>query len=60
MAKKIKSDLPSPTTFIGVICVKPEVLMVEEANELKAKEEERRMHMDKASTEGSSVIEEVV
>lgn len=59
IAKRLKSDPPSPTSFVGLIRVKPKVLIVEEVNEHKAMKEEYRVRMDKGSTEESSVKEEV-
>ena len=32
LAKRLRSDPPSPTVFAGMVRVKPEVLTVEEAN----------------------------
>ena len=33
LAKQLRSDPPSPSAFAGTVRVKPEVLIVEEANE---------------------------
>ena len=59
MAKRLRSDPPSPTAFAGLIRVKPEILTVEEANERRIREEEHRRRMERASAEESSVKEEV-
>jgi hypothetical protein len=37
--------LPSPTTFVGMVGMKPKMLTVEEANEQKPKEEEKHIHL---------------
>ena len=59
MAKRLRSDPPSPTAFAGLIRVKPEVLTVEEANERRAREEEHRLRMERAAASEHSVKEEV-
>ena len=59
MAKRLRSDPPSPTAFAGLIRVKPETLTVEEANERRQREEEHRRRMERASAEETSVKEEV-
>lgn len=59
MAKRLRFDPLSPTAFTGLIRVNPEVLMVEETNKCGAKEEEDRLHMDKASAEENSVKKKV-
>jgi hypothetical protein len=59
MAKRLRSDPPSPTAFAGLIRVKPEVLTVEEANERRIREEEHRVRMERAAAEEHSVKEEV-
>lgn len=59
MAKNLKSDLPSPIAFKGLIYVKPEVFTLEEANECSAREEEHHLRMDKASADKSLVKKKV-
>ena len=40
LAKLLTSDHPSPTTFVGMVRVKPEVLNVQEANEKVQRDKE--------------------
>lgn len=58
MVKRLRSDLPTPTAFAGLICVKPEDLTMEKANECRAKEGEHCVRMDKAFAKESLVKEE--
>lgn len=39
MAKRLKFDPPSPIVFTSLICVKSEVLRVEEANKQRSKKD---------------------
>ena len=59
LAKRLRSDPPSPTTFARMVRVKPEVLTVEEANAKMLKEEEQRVRLQKAAAEEPSVRNEV-
>ena len=59
LAKRLRSDPPSPTAFAGIVRVKPEVLTVEEANEKMRRDEEQRLRLQKAAAEESSVRNEV-
>lgn len=54
----IRSNPPSSTVFGGLICVKPEVLIVRKANECKTKEEEHHLHIGRASAKESSMKEQ--
>jgi hypothetical protein len=60
LAKRLRSDPPSPTAFAGMVRVKPEVLTVEEANARRLREEEQRVRLERAATEEPSVRNEVV
>ena len=60
LAKQLRSDPPSPSAFAGTVRVKPEVLIVEEANENGLREEEQRLRLKKATTEEPSIWNEVV
>ena len=59
LAKRLRSDPPSPSAFAGMVRVKPEVLTVEEANERRLREEEQRLRREKVAAEESSMKEEV-
>lgn len=59
LAKRLRSDPPSPTMFAGMVKVKPEVLTVEEANERMLLDKEQRVRMMKAATKEPSVCNEV-
>ena len=59
LAKRLRSDPPSPTAFAGMVRVKPEVLTVQEANEKRLREEEQRIRLQKAAAEEPSVRNEV-
>lgn len=59
LAKRLRSDPPSPGAFAGMVMVKPEVLTVEEANEKRLREEEQRLRLEKATAEEPSVRNEV-
>ena len=59
LAKRLRSDPPSPTAFAGMVRVKPEVLTVEEANEKMRKDEEQRVRLHKAAAEEPSVRNEI-
>jgi len=59
LAKRLRSDPPSPTAFAGIVRVKPEVLTVEEANEKMRRDEEQRLRLQKAAAEEPSVRNEV-
>ena len=59
LAKRLRSDPPSPTAFAGMVRVKPEVLTVEEANEKMRRDEEQRVRLQKAAAEEPSVRNEV-
>ena len=59
LAKRLRSDPPSPTAFAGMVRVKPEVLTVEEANEKRIREEEQRIRLQKVAAEEPSVRNEV-
>lgn len=59
LAKRLRSDPPSPSAFAGMVRVKPEVLTVEEANEKMLRDEEQRVRMQKAAAEEPSVRNEV-
>src|SRR5450631_2225946 len=48
LAKRLRSDPPSPTAFAGMVRVKPEVLTVEEANEKMRRDEEQRIRLQSA------------
>jgi hypothetical protein len=59
LAKRLRSDPPSPTAFAGMVRVKPEVLTMQEANEKRLREEEQRIRLQKAAAEEPSVRNEV-
>ena len=59
LAKRLRSDPPSPGAFAGMVKVKPEVLTVEEANEKRLRDEEQRVRLQKAAAEEPSVRNEV-
>ena len=59
LAKRLRSDPPSPTAFAGMVRVKPEVLTVEEANEKMRRDEEQRVRLQKAAAEEPSMRNEV-
>ena len=59
LAKRLRSDPPSPTAFAGILRVKPEVLTVEEANAQRLREEEQRVRLQRAAAEEPSVRNEV-
>ena len=59
LAKRLRSDPPSPTAFAGMVRVKPEVLTVEEANAKMLRDEEQRVRLEKAAAEEPSVRNEV-
>ena len=59
LAKRLRSDPPSPTAFAGMVRVKPEVLTVEEANAKMLRDEEQRVRLQKAAAEEPSVRNEV-
>jgi hypothetical protein len=59
LAKRLRSDPPSPTAFAGMVRVKPEVLTVEEANAQRLREEEQRVRLERAAAEEPSVRNEV-
>ena len=47
LAKRLRSDPPSPGAFAGMVMVKPEVLTVEEANEKRLREEEQCLRLER-------------
>jgi hypothetical protein len=51
LAKWLKSDPPSPTSFARMVRVKPEVRTVQEANKLMMRDEEQRVRLQKAATQ---------
>jgi hypothetical protein len=59
LAKRLRSDPPSPGAFAGMVRVKPEVLTVQEANEKMLREEEQRIRLQRAAAEEPSVRNEV-
>ena len=59
LAKLLTSDHPSPTTFVGMVRVKPEVLNVQEANEKVQRDKEQRICLQKAAAEEPSLQNEV-
>jgi hypothetical protein len=44
LAKRLRSDPASPTSFARMVRVKPKVRTVQEANELMMRDEEQRAH----------------
>jgi hypothetical protein len=59
LAKRLKSDPPSPGAFAGMVRVKPEVLTVQKANEKMLREEEQRIRLQRAAAKEPSVRNEV-
>ena len=59
LAKRLKNDPPSPTTFGGMVRVKPEVLTMEEANKKMQRDEEQCIRLQRAAAEEPSVRNEV-
>ena len=59
LTKRLRSDPPSPTAFAGMVRVKPNVLIVEEANEKMRKDEEQRVRLQRAAAEEPSMRNEV-
>lgn len=59
MAKRLRSDPPSPNAFAFLIHVKPKVLTVKYANKQRAREEDHHHWMENASTDDSSIKNEV-
>lgn len=60
LAKRLTSDAPSPTAFTCMVRIKPEVLMVEEANEKMRKDKEQRVRLERVTAEHPFVRNEVV
>ena len=59
LAKRLRSNPPSPIAFAGMVRVKPEVLTVKEANEKMWRDKEQRVHLQKAAVNEPSVQNEV-
>lgn len=47
LIKKLRSHLPSPPAFLGMVTVKREVLVAEEANKARMREEDHHLHLQK-------------
>lgn len=60
MANKLRWDPFPPSTFEGMMRVKPEVLAVEEAKKCMLKEEEHCICREKSNVEEPLVKEEIV
>ena len=59
LAKRLRSNPPSPTAFAEMVRVKPEVLTVGEANAKMLWDEEQRVRLEKAAAEKPSVRNKV-
>lgn len=59
LAKRLKSDPPSPRDFVGMVRVKPEVRTIKEVNEKRLRDEEHGARLQRATTEEPSVCDKV-